>query len=54
MDFMGSVGPMVRTEAISKVREHYDEAKRYGFEPNRKTLPLVVDYKMLEMFFNTN
>ena len=54
MDFMGVVRPMVRTEAISKVREHYDETKRYGLELDRKTLPLVVDYKTLEMFFNTN
>ena len=54
VDFMGNVRPMVRTDAISKVREHYAEAKNYGLELDRKSLPVEIDYKALEIFFNVS
>jgi len=54
VDFLGDVIPMVRSEAIKKVRMHYDCAKEYGIVLDRKSLPTNVDYKMLEIFFNTN
>ena len=54
VEFMTDVSPMMRTEAISKVRQHYADAKNYGLELDRKTLPVEIDYKVLEIFFNTN
>lgn len=54
VNFLMDVRPMIRTEAISKVRQHYADAKNYGLELDRKTLPVEIDYKALEMFFNTN
>ena len=49
VDFIGKVCPMVRSEAIEKVRIHYN-----SIELHRKKLPTKIDYKLLEMFFNTN
>ena len=54
VEFMTDVRPMMRTEAISKVREHYAEAKNYGLELDRKSLPVEIDYKALEIFFNVS
>ena len=46
VDFIRNVCPMVRSEAIEKVRIHYNT------ELHRKKLPTKIDYKLLEMFFN--
>ena len=56
VEFMESVKPMFRSEAIEKIRKHYNCAKEYGIELDRKTLPssVIVDYKMLEIFSSTN
>ena len=54
VNFVVDTSPMVRTEAISKVREHYKDAENYGIVLDRKSLPVEIDYKAIEIFFNSN
>ena len=49
VDFIRNVRPILRSEAIEKIRMRYD-----GIELDRTKLPAKIDYKLLEVFFNTN
>lgn len=49
VDFIRNVHPILRSEAIEKIRMRYD-----GIELDTKKLPAKIDYKLLEVFFNTN